>query len=79
MVTIAQSPHPPRVLCTEPGMYPLHGYRPVAVPRCARCLDEGHVCEDHPEFPWEDNLDGERGRAGLRVRRDDRGKDHAGR
>ena len=21
--------------------------------RCPHCLDEGHVCEDHPEFPWE--------------------------
>jgi len=21
--------------------------------RCPHCLDDGHVCEDHPEFPWE--------------------------
>lgn len=21
--------------------------------RCRHCLDDGHVCEDHPEFPWE--------------------------
>jgi hypothetical protein len=20
---------------------------------CAHCLDEGHVCEDHPDHPWE--------------------------
>lgn len=20
---------------------------------CASCRDEGHVCEDHPDFPWE--------------------------
>lgn len=22
-------------------------------PRCAYCLDQGHVCEDHPSYPWE--------------------------
>lgn len=22
-------------------------------PRCIHCLDDGHVCEDHPEYPWE--------------------------
>lgn len=22
-------------------------------PRCGHCLDTGHVCEDHPEYPWE--------------------------
>lgn len=20
--------------------------------RCAHCLDTGHVCEDHPAYPW---------------------------
>lgn len=20
--------------------------------RCRHCLDTGHVCENHPEFPW---------------------------
>lgn len=25
----------------------------MGVPRCAGCLDEGYVCEAHPEFPWE--------------------------
>jgi hypothetical protein len=24
-----------------------------APPRCLHCLDDGHVCEDHPAFPWE--------------------------
>lgn len=24
-----------------------------ATPRCPACLDEGHVCEDHPDKPWE--------------------------
>lgn len=28
---------------------PRHG-SPVV---CPQCLDDGHVCEDHPEFPWE--------------------------
>lgn len=22
-------------------------------PRCTHCGDEGHVCEDHPDKPWE--------------------------
>jgi hypothetical protein len=22
-------------------------------PRCPHCLDEGNVCEAHPEFPWD--------------------------
>lgn len=21
--------------------------------RCLHCLDTGHVCENHPQFPWE--------------------------
>lgn len=21
--------------------------------RCSHCLDEGHVCETHPDKPWE--------------------------
>lgn len=21
--------------------------------RCTHCLDTGHVCEDHPDYPWE--------------------------
>lgn len=25
---------------------------PPAV-RCPSCLDGGHVCEDHPDMPWE--------------------------
>lgn len=25
---------------------------PAAI-RCAHCLDDGHVCEDHPDMPWE--------------------------
>ena len=25
----------------------------TAAPRCASCLDSGHVCEDHPSAPWE--------------------------
>jgi hypothetical protein len=25
----------------------------TAPARCPRCLDEGFVCEDHPDFPWE--------------------------
>ena len=33
------------------------GYRDTAIPdappRCIHCLDEGHVCEDHPDAPWE--------------------------
>lgn len=27
--------------------------RDVPAIRCHRCLDDGMVCEDHPEFPWE--------------------------
>ena len=25
----------------------------VLAVRCLHCLDTGHVCEDHPDFPWE--------------------------
>jgi hypothetical protein len=27
--------------------------RDVPAPRCLSCLDDGHVCEDHPDKPWE--------------------------
>lgn len=26
--------------------------------RCLHCLDGGHVCEDHPQFPWEVTVEG---------------------
>lgn len=38
-------PVPARVM----NRLPRHG-SPVV---CPHCLDEGHVCEEHPEFPWE--------------------------
>jgi hypothetical protein len=25
----------------------------MTTPRCPHCLDEGHVCENHPDRPWE--------------------------
>lgn len=25
----------------------------MTTPRCAACLDDGYVCEDHPGMPWE--------------------------
>jgi hypothetical protein len=25
----------------------------MTAPRCPCCLDDGHVCEDHPSAPWE--------------------------
>lgn len=25
----------------------------AATPRCVHCLDDGNVCEDHPDMPWE--------------------------
>ena len=28
--------------------------------RCAHCLDDGLVCENHPEFPWEVTVEGHR-------------------
>lgn len=31
----------------------LAGIRTPATPVCRECLDTGHVCEDHPAFPWE--------------------------
>lgn len=41
-----------------------------ASPACAHCRDEGHVCEDHPDQPWEGTfgpVDGhpEHGGAGM--------------
>ena len=26
--------------------------------RCIHCLDDGIVCEDHPEFPWDMTVEG---------------------
>lgn len=25
----------------------------MTAPRCPHCLDDGYVCEDHPDAPWE--------------------------
>jgi len=33
----------------------------VTEPRCVHCLDDGEVCEDHPEFPAHINVEGHRG------------------
>lgn len=30
-----------------------HAVREVPAVRCLHCLDEGSVCENHPDFPWE--------------------------
>ena len=38
---------------------PRHG-SPVV---CPHCLDEGHVCEEHPDFPWEVKVEGHDGTA----------------
>ncbi len=42
--------------------------------RCTACLDTGHVCEDHPDFPWEGvwgstALHAEHGGAGMPCER----------
>lgn len=29
--------------------------------RCPHCLDDGEVCEDHPQFPAHVNVEGHRG------------------
>ena len=31
--------------------------------RCPHCLDEGHVCEYHPDFPWDVRVEGHDGEA----------------
>jgi hypothetical protein len=31
--------------------------------RCLHCLDEGIVCEEHPDFPWEVKVEGHDGTA----------------
>jgi hypothetical protein len=36
-----------------------------ARPRCSRCLDSGHVCEDHPYIAWEGCEDAGCGAAGM--------------
>lgn len=30
---------------------------------CPHCLDEGHVCENHPDYPWEVKVEGHDGTA----------------
>lgn len=36
-----------------PSLPELDAYGGYAPPRCAGCLDEGYVCEDHETAPWE--------------------------
>jgi hypothetical protein len=33
-------------------------------PRCPHCLDTGHVCEDHPGYPWDVTVEGHRADCG---------------
>ena len=37
--------------------------RDVLAPRCPHCLDDGHTCEDHPDFPWAVKVEGHDGEA----------------
>ena len=30
----------------------------VLTPRCLHCLDDGIVCEEHPEYPWDMTVEG---------------------
>jgi hypothetical protein len=30
---------------------------------CPHCLDGGHVCENHPDYPWEERVEGHDGEA----------------
>jgi hypothetical protein len=39
--------------CGGPALCKACAAESLALHRCARCLDDGMVCEDHPEFPWE--------------------------
>jgi hypothetical protein len=32
----------------------------VTTPRCPYCLDDGLVCEDHPQYPWGMTVEGHR-------------------
>ena len=48
-------PVPARIM----NRLPRHG-SPVV---CPHCLDEGHVCEEHPDFPWEVKVEGHDGTA----------------
>ena len=29
--------------------------------RCLHCLDEGYVCEEHPDYPWGTKVEGHDG------------------
>jgi len=29
--------------------------------RCLHCLDDGHVCENHPDYPWDVKVEGHDG------------------
>ena len=33
---------------------------------CPHCLDDGIVCEEHPQFPWEVTVEGHRADCGRR-------------
>lgn len=44
----------------------------VCEPDCPRCLGSGHVCEDHPDKPWDEG-DGCCSAAGMPCNPDLRG------
>lgn len=37
----------------------------MTTPRCVHCLDEGMVCENHPDKPWEGTLSEAEGGCGC--------------
>jgi hypothetical protein len=43
--------------------------RDVQAPRCRHCLDDGMVCEDHPEFPFGVTVEGHRSSCGAGMPR----------
>lgn len=36
----------------------------MTVIRCPHCLDDGIVCEEHPDFPWDMAVEGHRADCG---------------
>lgn len=44
---------------------PVAGVPVVPKIRCLHCLDDGHVCETHPDYPWDMTVEGHRADCGA--------------
>lgn len=67
MCPFCQLPQATECICDdEPGAAPrLRVVSDPGPPRCPHCLDNGMVCEDHPEMPFGVTVEGHRPACGA--------------